>query len=102
MLSMNDAHIYCTLDQVAEEVRANVQMVNDYYRTFGFENFHLRLSLWDPAKTEKYIDQPENPESMQSHLRDILEDIGVPFIEAVGEAVALWAKDRYSVYHSSW
>ena len=86
MLSMNDAHIYCTLDQVAEEVRANVQMVNDYYRTFGFENFHLRLSLWDPAKTEKYIDQPENWESTQSHLRDILEDIGVPFIEAVGEA----------------
>ena len=86
MLSMNDAHIYCTLDQVAEEVRANVQMVNDYYRTFGFENFHLRLSLWDPAKTEKYIDQPENWESTQSHLRNILEDIGVPFIEAVGEA----------------
>ena len=86
MLSMNDAHIYCTLDQVAEEVRANVQMVNDYYITFGFENFQLRLSLWDPAKTEKYIDQPENWESTQSHLRDILEDIGVPFIEAVGEA----------------
>ena len=60
MLSMNDAHIYCTLDQVAEEVRANVQMVNDYYRTFGFENFHLRLSLWDSEKTEKYIDQAEN------------------------------------------
>tara|TARA_B100000927_G_scaffold113263_1_gene91552 strand:+ start:23580 stop:25526 length:1947 start_codon:yes stop_codon:yes gene_type:complete len=86
MLSMNDAHIYCTLNQVADEVRANVQMVNDYYSTFGFENFHLRLSLWDPAKTEKYIDQPENWESTQSHLRDILEDIGVPFVEAVGEA----------------
>ena len=86
MLSMNDAHIYCTLNQVADEVRANVQMVNDYYSTFGFENFHLRLSLWDPARTEKYIDQPENWESTQSHLRDILEDIGVPFVEAVGEA----------------
>ncbi len=86
MLSMNDAHIYCTLDQVAEEVRANVQMVNDYYQTFGFENFHLRLSLWDPEKTEKYIEQPENWETTQNHLRTILEDIGVPFVEAIGEA----------------
>ena len=86
MLSMNDAHIYCTLDQVAKEVRANVQMVNDYYQTFGFENFHLRLSLWDPKKTEKYIDQSENWETTQNHLREILKDIGVPFVEAVGEA----------------
>ena len=86
MLSMNDAHIYCTLDQVAEEVRANVQMVNDYYRTFGFENFHLRLSLWDSEKTEKYIDQAENWKATQNHLRAILENIGVPFVEAVGEA----------------
>ncbi|MCS5531476.1 MAG: threonine--tRNA ligase [Candidatus Poseidoniales archaeon] len=86
MLSMNDAHIYCTLDQVAEEVRANVQMVNDYYRTFGFENFHLRLSLWDSEKTEKYIDQAENWKATQNHLRAILKNIGVPFVEAVGEA----------------
>lgn len=86
MLSMNDAHIYCTLDQVGDEVRANVQMVNDYYRTFGFENFHLRLSLWDPENTEKYIGDAEIWESTQEHLRSILVDMGVPFVEAVGEA----------------
>ena len=86
MLSMNDAHIYCTLGQVGDEVRANVQMVNDYYRTFGFENFHLRLSLWDPENTEKYIGDAEIWESTQEHLRSILVDMGVPFVEAVGEA----------------
>jgi len=86
MLSMNDAHIYCTLDQVGDEVRANVQMVNDYYRTFGFENFHLRLSLWDPENTEKYIGDANIWESTQEHLRSILVDMGVPFVEEVGEA----------------
>ncbi len=86
MLSMNDAHIYCTLDQVGDEVRANVQMVNDYYRTFGFENFHMRLSLWDPENTEKYIGDAEIWESTQEHLRSILVDLGIPFVEAAGEA----------------
>ncbi len=86
MLSMNDAHIYCTLDQVAEEVRANVQMVKDYYEAFGFDDYHLRLSLWDSEKNDKYIDQPENWEATESHLRSILDDIGVPYVEAIGEA----------------
>ena len=86
MLSMNDAHIYCTLDQVGDEVRANVQMVSDYYRTFGFENFHFRLSLWDPENTEKYIGEVGNWEATQNHLRQILDEMKMPYVEAVGEA----------------
>ena len=86
MLSMNDAHIYCTLDQVGDEVRVNVQMVSDYYRTFGFENFHFRLSLWDPENTEKYIGEGSNWEATQNHLRRILDEMEMPYVEAVGEA----------------
>ena len=86
MLSMNDAHIYCTLDQVGEEVASNIKMVQDYYSSFGFENYHFRLSLWDPENTEKYIDQPENWNSTQDHLRNILNDLEVPYVEVIGEA----------------
>jgi threonyl-tRNA synthetase len=86
MLSMNDAHIYCTLDQVAEEVASNVRMVQDYYSAFGFEDYSFRLSLWDPAKTSKYIDQPENWALTQDRLRSIMNDLGVDYVEAVGEA----------------
>ncbi len=86
MLSMNDAHIYCTLDQVGQEVANNIKMVQDYYSTFGFENYHFRLSLWDPENTEKYIEQPENWASTQDHLRKILDELEVPYIEAIGEA----------------
>ena len=86
MLSMNDAHIYCTLEQVGQEVASNIKMVQDYYSSFGFENYHFRLSLWDPENTDKYIEQPENWNSTQDHLRKILNELGVPYIEAIGEA----------------
>ena len=86
MLSMNDAHIYCTLDQVAGEVEGNIRMAQDYYSTFGFEDYDFRLSLWDPENKDKYIDQPKNWEATQDHLRKILDDLGVEYTEAIGEA----------------
>ena len=86
MLSMNDAHIYCTLDQVAQEFAHNIKMVQDYYTAFGFEDYYFRLSLWDPENTDKYIDQPKNWEATQNHLRKILDSLEVPYIESIGEA----------------
>ena len=86
MLSMNDAHIYCTLDQVAQEFADNIRMVQDYYAAFGFEDYHFRLSLWDPDNSEKYIDQPENWTATENHLRNIMDGLGVPYVEAVDEA----------------
>jgi threonyl-tRNA synthetase len=86
MLSMNDAHIYCTLEQVAAEFADNIRMVQDYYPTFRYSDYSYRLSLWDPENPEKYIDQPENWESTENHLRAILDDLGVDYVEAVGEA----------------
>ena len=86
MLSMNDAHIYCTLDQVAEEVESNVRMAQEYYETFGFEDYDFRLSLWDPENKDKYIDQPENWEATQDHLRKIMDGLEVEYTEAIGEA----------------
>ena len=86
MLSMNDAHIYCTLDQVAQEFADNIRMVRDYYATFGFEDYKFRLSLWDSENTDKYIGLPENWEITQNHLRQILDDLEVPYEEGEGEA----------------
>ena len=86
MLTMNDAHIYCTLEQVASEVADNIRMVQDYYSAFGFDDYYFRLSLWDPDNVDKYIDQPENWETTQDHLRKILDDLGVKYVEAIGEA----------------
>ena len=86
MLSMNDAHIYCTLDQIAQEFAHNIKMVQEYYSAFGFDNYHFRLSLWDPENSDKYIDQPDNWETTQNHLRNILNDLKVNYVESIGEA----------------
>ena len=86
MLSMNDAHIYCTIDQIAQEFTDNIRMVRDYYATFGFEDYKFRLSLWDSENTDKYIGQPENWETAQNHLRKLLDDLKVPYEEGEGEA----------------
>jgi len=86
MLSMNDAHIYCRLNQVAEEFSHNIKMAQEYYNTFGFSDYYFRLALWDPENRSKYIDQPENWETTQNHLRQILTELNVDFEEAIGEA----------------
>ena len=85
-MEMNDAHVYCRLDQVASEVEGNIRMAQDYYSTFGFDDYHFRLSLWDSQNKDKYIDQPENWEATEAHLRRILDDLGVDYVEAVDEA----------------
>lgn len=85
-MAMNDSHIYCTADQIAEEFRGVLAMHEFYYKKFRFKDYGIRLSLHDPAKKEKYIDQPEAWERSEDAVRRILREMGVPFVEAGGEA----------------
>ncbi len=85
-MTMNDAHIYCRKDQVKEEFKAVMEMTMDYFRIFGLENYWFRLSKWSPDHTDKYFDEPENWEYTQDVLRGVLEEMGVPFVEADDEA----------------
>lgn len=86
MLSMNDAHIYCTKEQIGGEIEKVIEMVKYYYDVFGFKDYHFRLSLWDSSNTEKYIDEPENWEYSEEQLRKILKKLKVEFVEAKNEA----------------
>jgi len=86
MLSMNDAHIYCTKDQVKEEFKGVMQLIIDYFEFFGFEDYWFRLSTWDPTRKEKYIDEPENWEYTEQVLREVLNEMGVKYIEVKDEA----------------
>lgn len=86
MLSMNDAHIYCTKDQIEKEFSNVVKLIKDYYKIFGFKDYYFRLSKWSPNNKKKYIDQPENWEYTQDILRKALKKLKVKFIEADDEA----------------
>ena len=85
-LTMNDAHIYCRKDQIKSEFKLVMEMTMKYFKIFGLENYWFRLSKWSPDHKEKYIDQPENWEYCEGVLREVLQEMAVPFKEVEDEA----------------
>ncbi len=85
-LAMNDAHIYCRRDQIKDEFGNVLTMMLQYFKIFGLENYSFRLSKWDPAHTDKYVNEPENWEYAEQVLREGLQEAGVQFTEASDEA----------------
>ncbi len=86
-LHMNDAHIYCTKEQFAEEFKAVNEMYLKYFKIFGVDKFVMRLSLHDPAKLgQKYVDEPELWKETEEMVRAVLIDTGTPFVEVQDEA----------------
>ncbi|PIR61551.1 MAG: threonine--tRNA ligase [Candidatus Pacebacteria bacterium CG10_big_fil_rev_8_21_14_0_10_44_11] len=85
-MTMNDAHIYCTKDQIKSEFASVLRLTQDYFAIFGLKDYWFRLSKWDPAHTDKYINQPENWEYSEQVLREVLQEQNVQFVEADDEA----------------
>ena len=86
MLQMNDAHIYMHADQSEEEIAKVIKLTQKLFSVFGLEDYWFRLSLWDPAHKEKYIDQPQNWAMAEGILRQLLKKLEVKFVEATDEA----------------
>ena len=85
-LHMNDAHIYCTREQFADEFRAVNEMYIKYFKVFGIDKYVMRLSLHDPAKLgQKYIDEPELWLETEDMVRNVLKDSGIPYVEVPDE-----------------
>lgn len=88
-MCMNDAHIYCTEDQIEAEFLAVMRMHERYFDLLGVTDFHMRLSLWDPDDPkgrEKYVDNPGAWERTQNMVRGAMEKSGLRFVEVKGEA----------------
>lgn len=86
ILRMNDAHIYCTKEQIEQEIESVLKMIKYYYDVFGLKNYSFRLSKYSSENKEKYIDEPENWEYTEDILRKVLIRLNLPFIEAENEA----------------
>ncbi len=85
-LAMNDAHIYCRKDQIRDEFKNALALTMKYFEIFGLKDYWFRLSLWDPERKDKYVDEPENWNYTEGVLRDVLVELGVKFIEVKDEA----------------
>lgn len=85
-LHMNDAHIYCSKEDFANEFRAVNDMYIKYFKIFGIEKYVMRLSLHDPAKLgQKYINEPELWKETEEMVRQVLIESNIPFVEVPDE-----------------
>ena len=86
-LHMNDAHIYCSKQQFAQEFKAVNDMYLKYFKIFGIEKYVMRLSLHSPEKLgQKYINEPELWLQTEAMVRDVLIEANIPFVEVKDEA----------------
>lgn len=85
-MCQNDAHLFVTPEQIKEEFKKVVSLILDVYKDFGFENYSFRLSLRDKDDKEKYFDDDEMWNTAEDKLREVLNEYGCPYEEAIGEA----------------
>ena len=85
-LHMNDAHIYCTKEQFAQEFKAVNEMYLKYFKIFGIDKYVMRLSLHEPSKLgQKYINEPELWKETEAMVREVLIETGTPYVEVPDE-----------------
>jgi threonyl-tRNA synthetase len=88
-MAMNDAHLYVTPEQLKEELKAVMELHRSYYELFGFSNYYLRLSLWDPddpKRRSKYVDDPEAWAFSEAVLQEAVDELGLNYTIEKGEA----------------
>ena len=84
--TQNDSHIFCTQDQIGEEVQGVIDLILDVYKDFNFKDYSFRLSLRDKNNKEKYFGNDELWEKSENALRKILKESKKEYYEAEGEA----------------
>jgi threonyl-tRNA synthetase len=85
-MTLNDAHIFVRPDQIKDEFKRVVNLVLAVYKDFDLDEYSFRLSYRDPADKEKYFDDDAMWEKAQSMLKEAMDDLGLDYYEAEGEA----------------
>jgi len=88
-MCMNDAHIYCTAEQVKGEFKSVMALYAEAYRILGLESYTVRLSrsdFSDPKGKEKYVDNPQAWANSEKILAEVLQELGINYIDGPGEA----------------
>ena len=83
--TQDDAHLFCTPDQLGEEISSCLDLVKKVLNTLGLNEYRIRLSLRDPA-SDKYVGEPENWDKAEAALRNAVTLMGVDYTEELGEA----------------
>lgn len=95
-LTQDDAHIFCTQDQVEEEFRNTIELTRFVLESVGLSDYRVQLSLRDPG-SDKYVGSEENWIKAEAALRRVLEESGLSFHAAEGEAAFYGPKADFMV-----
>lgn len=95
-LTQDDAHIFCTADQVEQEFRNTIELTRFVLESVGLQDYRVQLSLRDP-KSDKYVGSEENWQKAEASLRKVLEESGLNFTTAEGEAAFYGPKADFMV-----
>ena len=85
-MTLNDAHIFCTPEQMLGEFIGVVKLIEETYRVMGFERYNYRLSLRDPNDKVKFVENEAMWQQSEAALRQALDQLGVEYYESVGDA----------------
>ncbi len=101
-LQMNDAHIYCSEEQFAQEFRAVNEMYLKYFKLFGFEKYLMRFSTHDPSKLgQKFVDEPVLWKQTEDMVRSVLDESKINYVEVANEAAFYGPKIDVQVWSVS-
>ena len=82
----NDAHLFVTPEQIAEEFKSVVDLILEVYNELRIKDYHFELSLRDPEDKVKYHPDDKMWDDAENTLRKVLDDIGINYVEKIGEA----------------
>ncbi|CCI86102.1 threonine--tRNA ligase [Lactobacillus gigeriorum] len=85
-MTLNDGHTFVALDQVQSEFAKILKLIMDVYKDFDITDYYFRLSYRDPKNTDKYFANDEMWERSQKMLKGAMDDLGLDYVEAEGEA----------------
>lgn len=85
-MTLNDAHIFVRPDQIKDEFKRTIDLLLSVYEDFNIKDYKFRLSYRDPENKEKYFDDNDMWENAQRELKEVMDEVGMPYFEAIGEA----------------
>ena len=85
-MTLNDAHIFVRTDQIKDEFKRTVDLLLNVYKDFNINDYKFRISYRDPENKEKYFDDDQMWENAQKELKEVMDELGMPYFEAIGEA----------------
>ncbi|MCA9372264.1 threonine--tRNA ligase [Candidatus Woesebacteria bacterium] len=99
-LDINDAHIYCSIEQAAEEFATVMRLHEYYYKSLGIEKYHLEMALRDPNKKDKYHGDEKMWQLAEELMRKAVAQVDIEMVEEHGSAAFYGPKIDFIVHSS--